>query len=222
MSGFRTLPLACRVSESNGEFKGTVMQGATEAIGDANRESDDNQRPRELPEVLLGAIAGFAGGLAEVSWIGLYSFVEDRNGFDVARQVAATVLPVVSMPYAPMLGLMIHFGLSISLGIALVRPLMALKRRIALAPVSIGLLGLIWAVNFLLVLPVLNPAFPMLLPAWVTLVSKLMFGTALAAVLSLGAETPHLYRTLRRGRSVGRRANRQTQIASQTLQPVEP
>jgi len=74
---------------------------------------------------------------------------------------------------------------------------------VALAPVSISLLGLIWAVNFLLILPILSPAFPLLLPGWVTLASKLMFGTTLAAVIGLGAETPHLYRILRRGRSSG-------------------
>ncbi len=201
MSGLRTLSAVCRVFELNGQFEGTVMREACQAEGDANLGLHDDLRL--FPEVLLGAIAGFAGGLAEVFWIGLYSLVEHRNGFDVARQVADTVLRGVTMPCEPTLGLGIHFTLSISLGIALVRPLLALKRRIALAlaPISIGLLGLIWAVNFLLILPVLNPVFPLLLPAWVTIVSKVMFGITFAAVLCLGAESPHPYRILRRGGS---------------------
>ena len=212
-----------RVFESIGEFKGTAVRRGAEAVSDAKQEFGDNQRPRELPGILLGAIAGFAGGFAEVAWVGLYSFVENSNGFDIARQVTGTMYPGVSMAYAATLGLMIHFALSIGLGIALVRPLMALNRwiAVALAPVCISLLGLIWVVNFLLVLPVLNPAFLLLLPAWVTLASKLMFGATLAAVLGLGAETPHLYRILRCGRSSGLdRLDRY--IAPQNLQPIEP
>jgi hypothetical protein len=42
---------------------------------------------------------------------------------------------------------------------------------------------IVWAVNFLVVLPVLNPAFIVLLPDSVTLFSKMLFGTAMALVL---------------------------------------
>ena len=149
-------------------------------------------RPLRSP-ILLGAIAGLAGGIAEVIWVGLYCTVAGSDGFDIARQVAGTLAPVMSQaPYAPTVGLAIHFSLSIVLGIALVRPLMAVVRgrSAALEPISLGLLALIWAVNFLLVLPILNPAFPLLLPTWVSLASKLLFAAALAAVLRLGTRRP--------------------------------
>jgi hypothetical protein len=44
-------------------------------------------------------------------------------------------------------------------------------------------LATVWAVNFLLVLPYLNPRFVDLLPYSVTLASKLLFGLAAATVL---------------------------------------
>jgi hypothetical protein len=143
--------------------------------------------------ILLGATAGLAGGIAEVVWVGLYSAITGSNGFDIARHVAGTLAPVMlQAPYAVAVGLAIHFNLSILLGIALVRPLMAIvrSRSAALEPISLGLLGLIWAVNFLFVLPILNPAFPLLLPTWVSLASKLLFAAALAAVLRLGTRAP--------------------------------
>src|SRR5271154_4265465 len=107
-------------------------------------------RPPRSP-ILLGAIAGLAGGIAEVVWVGLYCTVAGGNGFDIARQVAGTLAPVMSQaPYAPAVGLAIHFSLSILVGIALVRPLMAVIQGMsaALEPISLGLLALIWAVNF--------------------------------------------------------------------------
>ncbi|HKH81889.1 MAG TPA: hypothetical protein VKA03_09865 [Methylovirgula sp.] len=138
------------------------------------------------PLALTGVLAGLAGGLAEVVWIGLYSGASGTSGFDVARRVADTVFPgVLQMPAGPALGLAIHFGLSAVLGLLLVRPLTSaiLQRSGALLPICLGILGLIWSVNFMLVLPILNPIFSALLPAWVTLTSKLLFGAALAGVL---------------------------------------
>ena len=44
----------------------------------------------------------------------------------------------------------------------------------------------IWALNFLLVLPVLNPRFVTLMPYAATLASKALFGLTMAAVLARG------------------------------------
>jgi hypothetical protein len=140
--------------------------------------------------IRVGLVAGLAGGLAEVVWIGLYSAVTSSSGFGIAAQVADTVFPgVLQMPFAPGLGLVIHFGLSIALGLLLGLPLIAFAQRkmSALLPVCLGLFGLIWVMNFMLVLPVLNPIFPTLLPFWVTLFSKLLFGSTLAGVLAMAA-----------------------------------
>ncbi len=139
---------------------------------------------REFDAVAL--FAGLAGGLAEVMWIGTYSLATGRNGFEIARHVADAVFPgVLSTPVAPALGLGVHFGLSALLGLVLARLLTSVGalRFGVLLPICIGALGLIWAVNFILVLPLLDPIFPSLLPAWVTLMSKLLFGAALAGVL---------------------------------------
>ena len=44
-------------------------------------------------------------------------------------------------------------------------------------------LGLIWAVNFFVLLPAINPLFVELMPHGVTLLSKLLFAVAMAATL---------------------------------------
>jgi hypothetical protein len=46
-------------------------------------------------------------------------------------------------------------------------------------------LATVWAVNFLVVLPYLNPGFVDLLPYSVTLVSKLLFGVSAATVFRI-------------------------------------
>jgi len=44
-------------------------------------------------------------------------------------------------------------------------------------------LTLVWAINFFVVLPVLNPAFITLMPFGITLASKVLFGIAMGSVL---------------------------------------
>jgi hypothetical protein len=50
------------------------------------------------------------------------------------------------------------------------------------------LLVIVWAVNFFLVLPALNPAFVTLLPYGVTLFSKVLFGIAMGWVVQETAQ----------------------------------
>jgi hypothetical protein len=45
------------------------------------------------------------------------------------------------------------------------------------------ILACVWAINFFVVLPLISPAFVTLVPYPVSLVSKLLFGVAAAAVL---------------------------------------
>jgi len=139
-----------------------------------------------IPMAVSGLFAGMGGGVAEVVWIGLYSEASDTSGLDVARCVADTVFPgTFILPSAPALGLTIHFCLSAMLGILLVQPLTSatIWRSGVLLPLCLGILGLIWSLNFLLVLPVINPIFLALLPTWATFVSKMLFGAALFGVL---------------------------------------
>lgn len=128
-------------------------------------------------------VAGAAGGTAEMLWVAGYS---GAGGVEVAREVAAT-LYVTDLMFAPLAGVAIHMALSIALGLALAKLLLgwAMPRfgSRALLPAALAALACVWALNFFVVLPVLNPAFVTLLPLAVTLVSKLLFGAALAATL---------------------------------------
>lgn len=149
-----------------------------------------NTRRRLLPfspfDWKLGLVAGLAGGLAEFVWIGLYTAVSGHNGAEVAAQITQSVVPgTAQMAGASLAGLAIHFGLSMLLGLALVVPMSLVARRgaVALTTASLAVLAGIWAINFLVVLPVLNPVFPTLLPDSVSFLSKLLFGAALAGVI---------------------------------------
>ena len=134
-------------------------------------------------------IAGLVSGLAEVLWVGASAAVLDVDAALVARQVAATVLPAVAdSTAAPWLGLAVHFALSVVLAAAFglinerVWPHLGIGARLVAAMV---LLAGVWAVNFLVLLPWLNPAFTTLLPLGVTFVSKLLFALALWGVFTL-------------------------------------
>lgn len=113
----------------------------------------------------LVVLAGLAGGLAEIAWVAAWCGAHGADGWQVARAVTAALSPALGeSPLAAPLGVLAHFGLSVLLAAAFVRG--------------------VWAVNFFLVLPALDPAFVRLLPYPVTLVSKLLFGAAMALVLT--------------------------------------
>ena len=128
--------------------------------------------------------AGTAGGMAEVLWIAAAATALGADGWAISRAVATTVIPdLVASSIAPWVGLLIHFLLSITLATVFVR---ALSRRLGAAILflaALAALAAVWVFNFLLLLPLINPAFVALLPHPVTLISKLLFGVAMAAVL---------------------------------------
>lgn len=136
-------------------------------------------------------LAGLCGGLAEVVWVQLYSSLAGLSGAEVARQVTASLWPgAAEAAFAPGLGIAIHLALSLLLAVCFATLVWApfLRRRgpaASLAAAS-AVLAAIWAVNFLAVLPIVNPEFVGLLPYSVTFGSKLLFGLAMAAVLSGG------------------------------------
>jgi hypothetical protein len=106
----------------------------------------------------------------------------------VARQVTATVLPGAgTLAFAPFAGGVIHLLLSVLLAFAfwrlLWRPFAAQLTRVEAGLCGTGSLAAVWLVNFTVVLPALNPALVTLLPLWATLISKLLFGAAMSAVL---------------------------------------
>jgi hypothetical protein len=146
------------------------------------------QHPFERGTWSKGVLAGLAGGCAEVVWIYLYSRVAEGQAAAVARGVTHSFLPDLAAPSLSVaLGIAIHMGLAVMLGLAvaiLVRSLFPELRATAMEPLAVtGLLVAVWAINFLVVLPVINPEFAGLVPYWVSLFSKVLFG--IAAVVTL-------------------------------------
>lgn len=134
-------------------------------------------------------IAGLAGGTAEILWVLGYGAVAPVSAAEIAREVTASVLPgAAAWTAAPALGVGIHLALSIAVAYAFLAALGRLLpgchnagRYVALA---VAALAGVWAVNFLLLLPLLNPRFVTLMPYAATLFSKALFGAAMGAVLA--------------------------------------
>ena len=135
-----------------------------------------------------GALAGIAGGVAEIAWIALYSASTGVPAEPVVRGIVVTLIPALATSsWSIALGLLIHLGLAFALGFGLA-VVVRLFSRPGRAPYSafglvMGVLAAVWAVNFLVALPYLNPDFVRLLPYEVTLLSKLLFGLSAAIVL---------------------------------------
>lgn len=123
--------------------------------------------------------AGAAGGAAEVLWI---ASIAPTSAADVAREVTATFHS--GLPLAALIGVAIHMLLSVALGLVLAKVLLRVARG-GLLVAALGALAGVWALNFLIVLPLVNPAFVTLLPFGVTLASKLLFGAAFGWTLRL-------------------------------------
>lgn len=135
----------------------------------------------------IGAIAGFMGGIAEITWIAIYKNLAGGEAAEVARGISATLFPNFTASAATLpLGIAIHMGLAIILGIAVAVFVRAALPRGAppiLEPLAVvGLLVGVWAANFFLLLPAINPSFVALVPYTASLASKVLFGAAAASV----------------------------------------
>lgn len=134
----------------------------------------------------LGIVAGLAGGAAEVAWVALYGFATGTPVTSVARGVT-DAMGLAGVPHAAAVGIGLHMLLAVALGMAVVAAFRApFLRRVNAWPQSalvVLTLAAVWSVNFLVVLPHLDPAFLTLLPVAVTLTSKLLFGVSAAAIL---------------------------------------
>lgn len=148
---------------------------------------------KKLNLVKAGALAGLLGGLAEVFVMGTYAAIAGSSGAGILSLVTVSFFSeAISFGlYGPAIGLVIHLLLSLIIGVAFALGI----SRLAAAGSAIGysraivygtaLLLTIWAVNFFVVLPVLNPLFVVVAPLKVTLLSKLTFGISLAALPKL-------------------------------------
>lgn len=156
--------------------------------------------------VSTGVIAGLAGGVAEMIWVAGYCAVTPLSAAEVLRQISLSVgLDAGHGALASVSGIAIHLGLSVALGLAFAllvwRPLARRSGIVRNALMPCAALALVWAVNFFLVLPALNPAFVALMPYSVTLASKLLFGVAMGSVLNRSERQDQRSTTLAFGRA---------------------
>ena len=138
-------------------------------------------------------IAGMSGGLAEIIWVVFYSGLSGFSGIEVARQVTVSIFPALAgSTLAPLTGVVIHLTLSTILTFAFVQlvwiPFASRRGLVAMLAVAVITLSFVWAVNFFIILPVLNASFVTLMPYTVTFFSKVLF--ALAMSWTLQADYP--------------------------------
>jgi len=133
-----------------------------------------------------GAIAGLAGGLAEVVFMGGYSSITGLSSTEILKLITFTFFDsaVAFGPNGLWAGLLIHFALSLAIGLSFgLFARFALKGSFsyskALAWGSIALIA-IWACNFFIILPVYNARFIELVGPGAAFFSKLSFGVVLA------------------------------------------
>jgi hypothetical protein len=139
------------------------------------------------------ALAGLAGGLAEVIWVALYCSLAPLSGTQVLRQITASFFHAsAGTEFAPMLGLALHLALSVlvacAFGWLVWRTFARRGGPVMTLAASLVSLGAIWTFNFFVLLPVVNPEFVGLMPYAVTLTSKLLFGIAMGATLNASVE----------------------------------
>jgi hypothetical protein len=149
---------------------------------------ESNVSPLSISLWRLILLAGLAGGVAEIVWIAGYGTLAPVDTVEVARQVGVSLIPAArDWPVLPAIGVVLHLALSLLLAaayvLALWRPFVRRAGRIGTFVSAVGLVLVVWAANFLVVLPRLNPEFVTLLPVTVTLLSKTLFGLAMAATV---------------------------------------
>ena len=129
-------------------------------------------------------LAGLCGGMAEIVWVAIYSAMTPTSGMEVARQISVSVFPaMVDSSAAASVGIAVHLLLSLLLaGVFTLAVWLPFSRKLRFVPamlVAVAALSGVWAINFFVILPVLNPAFVVLMPYAATLFSKVLFGIAM-------------------------------------------
>jgi hypothetical protein len=145
----------------------------------------DTQR---FSTVRTGVLAGAAGGLTEIAWVAVYAWSTGTDPAVVARGVTTAAGVSALLPDSPvMLGIAVHLTLAVTLGVALSFGWRALSKSVGFAvnpyPLMLAALVGVWAVNFLVVLPIVSPAFVHLVPYSISLMSKILFGAAAAEIV---------------------------------------
>jgi hypothetical protein len=137
--------------------------------------------------------------MAEILWVGFYGAATGNDTAQLARSIATVanaILPVSAFHSAPVAsGLAIHMLAAVVLGVALAFAWRALSPRHLVGQDSYwflpAALAVIWGLNFFVLLPLigsdfvdLHRSFTEIVPYSTSLISKLLFGIAAAAVLT--------------------------------------
>lgn len=135
----------------------------------------------------VGLMAGLVGGAAEIAWIALYLQLQGGSSSAVARGITETVVPGSGdAAFAVAAGLAIHMVLAVVLGAAVAvvfaRAFPGLSGTLTEFAAVVGVLVVVWTMNFLVILPVVNQAFVTIVPYGASLTSKVLFGVAAALV----------------------------------------
>ena len=160
--------------------------------------------PRTRSVCGAGMLAGLAGGVMEVAWISFFQHLTGKEAAVVARGVTRSFVPDYATSGAVPLGIAIHMALAVGLGIAVAFVVSRLLPRIAgtvFEPLAVVLMLVgVWAVNFFVVLPAINPDFVTLVPYGASLASKVLFGVAAALVFRMArwrsADNPRLWEAI--------------------------
>ncbi len=166
---------------------------------------ENESKSRRRKEMLVIGLAGLAGGAAEVAWMSLFAGIQHADGLAIAGQITASFIPgSAHAAWAAAAGLLIHFALSIVLAGAFAtlawKPLLRYAGRGGLIIGGLTALTVVWAINFFVLLPVINPAFVALVPLPAAFISKILFGVAMSLVLADPVSTRHFYAAETRSR----------------------
>ena len=134
----------------------------------------------------LGCLAGLVGGVAEIVWISIAHVFGGTSPVGVARAIAGTLgHSSTSATSTALMGASIHLALAGLLGgvmyMVWIRLMKPSKSRVSIMVFSIATLKAVWAINFYLVLPNLDPGFIVKVPVVNGLISKLSFAVAFCA-----------------------------------------
>lgn len=136
--------------------------------------------------IMTGAVAGAAGGVAEIAWVALYAAMTGGKAAVIAQGVTTAAGVDALIPGAAA-GVAVHMILSLALGMLLAVVARRLASGRSVRAFSLAALCGVWFVNFFIILPLVSPAFTHLLPYAVSLTSKLLFGAAAGQVLAMQA-----------------------------------
>ncbi len=146
----------------------------------------------QTKSVLVSVVSGLFGGLAEVLWIYLYCLQSDVSLQQISNEIVLAVHLASTNQYQ---GLLIHFALSIIIGIAYGKIVL---RRIdtnnlgLMLIVSTIIFACIWMCAFKIILPHLNMDMVTIVPYYISLPSKILFGACMTLVYYFASRSRYI------------------------------